>query len=232
MMLPFPRARVDRGEAGFTLIEVLVSLGLLAGTVAMIAASIASTRLATATVERLSKRSVVTAAQDYLRSAIMQTQTFSGNVLPTKRSLNFDGKATELNFITSYSPLAHVRGLYRVSVNLIASSDHPGLYDLIASQTLFRLADDDEAGEAATITTTATLFPGIETVNFAYFGEKDEAEGGDWLETWSQREGLPSLVRIEVVLSKGDDRQWPVLKVQLPSSEPVSIACPRGSRCS
>lgn len=208
-------ARID---SGFTLLEVLVCLALIAPIIAMIAAGITSTRLTIGAADRLNERSTVPMAQDYLRSALIQAQTFSSSRSATDQDLTLTGDESSLSFITAYSSQAQVKGLYRVSVSVVPSPKGVGLKNLIVNQSLFRPAIPG-AKEQPQATASATLISGIKNATFAYFGEASGFEGSGWLANWLQRDDFPSLVRIDVVFPKGDERQWPTLKAPLSSPE-------------
>lgn len=217
MNAPLLSTRPAQREAGFTLIEVLIALALLAIMVVIIAAAIRSSRFAMAAVERLGERSVAPLAQDYLRSALLQTQTFPKNNVSSDQGY-FSGDDSTLEFVTSYSVQRQVKGLYRVSVFLIPSQTVRGAHDLVVQESLFR-PERDGIKQSPTTTSEATLIAGIQRAVFSYFGEPNDKASSGWQDSWIGQDSLPSLVRIKVIFPKGDDRLWPTLTVPLASSE-------------
>ena len=70
------------------------------------------------------------------------------------------------------------------------------------------IAYDDPSLDPAALP-RAVLADDVGRLAFAYFGVGERGGEPDWLESWSGRESLPLLVRMEVELADGS--AWPVL---------------------
>jgi len=56
------------------------------------------------------------------------------------------------------------------------------------------------------------LLTGVDHVDFAYWMLPPHGGGGQWVGSWSDT-SLPGLVRVQIVVAKGDSRHWPVMIV-------------------
>ena len=218
-----PAAR-SAPDAGFTLVEMLVSLTLLAMAAALMATGLSSARGLWGKLEGTARRGEqVEAAQNLLRDRIQRlapvTRFDNG-----KPFADIDGASGEIAFTA-----------------LPVDADRP------APMRRFRLAltdgelvlesreDQAHATDAATDTDAAArrvLLGGVAELRIDYYGA--EAPGGapGWRESWSHEPAPPELVRIRLKFPDGDRRIWPALIVRPAAS--VDALCtvdPVTSRC-
>ena len=103
--------RVERerakGDAGFTLVEVVVALALLAMIMALLAESIRGARRVLALVERNTAANAVVAAQSYLRSALAQSVPAPNDGNSENQDLGFSGGPNSVRFTTTYAHTAN-----------------------------------------------------------------------------------------------------------------------------
>ncbi|MFA5949768.1 MAG: prepilin-type N-terminal cleavage/methylation domain-containing protein [Hyphomicrobium sp.] len=213
-------------DGGFTLIEMLVSLALLALITATLAQMVFSARRALSYVDRASSQAPVYAAQSYVRSALEQAAPVEPQAVGDQSRLGFSGDADRVTFTTSHAPLGVYQGLYRVGLG--AEPNDRGGYDLVAELELYR----PTAAQAETAPRrTAKLLSGVASVTFSYFQPNVQEGESHWRADWSQSGSLPSLVSLDVRFPRGDSRQWETLTVPLGGAITSAVACPPRVNC-
>lgn len=189
---------------GFTLIEVAVSLALIA----MIAAGLfASLRFGQRSHEKVVQHGnaawQVFAAQRLLRSLIEAAypqQSASTNMIPDH---GIEGRRVSIEISADAFLAMEGGGLNRFQITLERGTD--GTKSLVA-----RWWPQHLRGEAAArATMREVLIDNVQSVEWSYF----HAEPAAWAEEWQGREQLPSLIRLRLEFPKDDSRSWPELIV-------------------
>ena len=194
-------------ESGFTLVEMLIGIALLA----MLGTLIANgTRVATRAWNTAEQQSAATddmdAVQNLLRRSIAQARPAFASADPGDRTVAFAGEPDALTLVTAQpgsqdsGPWARERFhviRYRTSSGLVVNwqFDVPGAATLDGS------------------TNQALLLDHVSAIRFAYFGSSRAGETPTWQETWTSRNRLPSLVRVAIERDNPKLRPWPVLIV-------------------
>ena len=197
-------------DAGFTLVEMLVVIALLALIVVALGgglrfgARVWETTNFIATNEERTEfgaglvRELLSGAEPVMRGSYVE----------------FDGHRSMLSFETTALPAMESPGLAHVTL----SFDENGMLVVKLSS----------AREPA-IVRTALVPTGLRTPRFSYLDTSDGRE--TWLALWRDRDHLPSAVRID---QDSADREggWPLLIIQLPIAQvadcqfdPVSLNC-------
>ena len=183
-----------RKPAGFTLLELLVAVALLALLMTMLFSGL---RLGTHQIERRSARleraSRVALVQNFLRNQLGDARPLT--VAPSgDDAVVFDGRADELAFV-GVAPESAVRGgLQLFAVGL--AHEHGGAGELLLRARFYRDAAD---GFRRTV-----LLDQVESVTFAYFGSTAPNQPPRWHATWHDMTSLPTLVRLSVTFADGD----------------------------
>ncbi len=184
-------ARVN--EAGYTLLELLIVMGLLSVLSVLLLSGLNLGLRAWETGESsgVTVREIATAqarVRDFIRNAypaIVATD-------PANPHVAFEGDETSLSFIT-IDRAAQTAGRSRVTLAHRAGG--------FTAATAAELAQAPPAEEA--------LARNAAAVTFAYLAE----DGTAWTKTWRNKAKLPRLVRIDVSFVEGDRRRWPALVV-------------------
>lgn len=181
-------------KSGLTLLELLISIGLLALIMAGITSSMGLGL-------RLFDRSATTAALNDEIAARVRLRGFLGNALPPSQIAPFPtaltGTTSGFAFTTlKSSALAPNAAALRIQVN--TAND--------ITVDFKSLGDDGEE----TPLFTATLSVGLKNTETAYF-DATIAPAGSWLPNWSDETRLPSLVRIT---AEGGSPDWPAFVVR------------------
>jgi len=205
-----PHTPQPEGQAGFTLLELLVAITLLALVATM---AFSGFRLGTRAWEVADEyEHEVYLVQQMLRERI------SAAYFPSELNVGafdqgealFEGGPDHVSFIAPLPDLFGVAGLYRVTVEVTGSGDDR---TLVMSWRLWR-----PEGEARTRETVdaddgnrRVLLDGIEDATFAFFGPGEEfGARSSWQDEWQARMDLPFLVRIELEHAR---KEWPALVI-------------------
>lgn len=195
--------RKRAGEAGFSLVEVLVALVLL-GLLSM--ALFHSVRFGMTAWQRGGERSdqihISMLVQDLLRRLIGQAYPLVLEDGTGTGRVDFAGTATSLEFLAPVPVALASGGRARFKLSIERRGDQSDL--VLASRPELAAGD----GESSRKTLLATM----ETGEFAYFGATDQS-AAQWHERWSGGLSLPALVRVRVHFARSDPRLWPDLTI-------------------
>lgn len=212
------------GEAGFTLVELLVGLALFSLLATLLFNNMGfGLRAWQRGAGHAAQFERTLVAQDLLRRLI-------GNLYPmlvteggTQR-LDFEGGPQAVSFLSNAPVVAGGGGRFRYRIFVERQQDGT---DLIMSATPELAKPND-----STLTRRTVLLPGIEKVTFAYFGEDGSNRLLQWQDSWMQRVDLPSLMRIRIAFRAADAQPWPDLVIAPRITADVSCVYDPGTmRC-
>lgn len=198
-----------RAQRGFTLVEVLVALAVLALVVAFGFTGLRHAADAWAVLDRQGRHAAdLGAVQDVLRSLIAGAYPEAEPDGRGSYVVAFQGRGDALDFVARMPARTELPGFRRIT---LALDDGEGGRRLVLGW-----AGEPAQGEGAGST---VLVEGVRALRVRYFG--DDGSGRRWHEAWSGRKALPALVAMEMDLADG--RVWPRL-VAAPRIE-VDAAC-------
>jgi len=211
--------RSQDADAGFTLVELLVSLSLLSMMAVLLGAAVVPGRHALQRMEaRSDAEDGVVAAQDLLRDRI-------AHLMPVARQ-DRDNPVTEVvgapDAFNFYAPGPQSDGpaeLRRYTLTVTPAND---LVLVSASD----LALDPRPARRE------VLLRGVRALAVAYYGAASPASPPQWLDRWEAAPEPPRLVSIRVAFTADDHRVWPELLIRPMAS--VSTGCvlnPSTGRC-
>ncbi len=193
-------------SAGFTLLEVLVALALLAILSLTLVSLARTTADASAAMRaRFAETASSQTARSLLRDRIARALpvTFDG---PNARALAFAGDPRRLRLLAAEPPYGRRAGLMAWEFALEEVEAGTRIEVRAAPAAIL---GDPLAGLAESRWRPLATFPG--RLRFAYLGAPGDAEGGGWQPRWRDPGSLPRAVRIEA----GQARGWPPLIVPL-----------------
>lgn len=196
-----------RRQAGFTLMEVLAALALLAlllvGVYSGIRTATHSVRAGSAAVERLD---AVRSTQQFLRRELEQAMTEQLAANDKDEAIFFKGDAHTMSFV---APLPGYLGKLGPQAQTLRLVDNgKGGQRLEVS---FALLPPD--GKPLKSGAPQVLLEDVHTGSFHYRGLDPQGHPGAWRDDWPEGDRLPQLVRIDLALDGTVD--WPQLVVPL-----------------
>jgi prepilin-type N-terminal cleavage/methylation domain-containing protein len=173
--------------AGFTLLELIISIALFAIIVLIIAGAVnlgyrsfSSGEKKMNAVERL--RSSLTIIDAQIQSGVPLTLEDDG-----VKQYYFMGEQDSLKFSTNYSIWGGQRGY--VIVNYRVEADDRGKRTLFASEFKVGMESEKET----------KLLEGFDEITFDYFRQDATEEEGEWINQWVDEEMMPTRIRINLV---------------------------------
>jgi general secretion pathway protein J len=210
-----------RRDAGFSLVEMLVSLAVMGMAAWLLAAGVQRIGLGLNIANRLDDRRDATATAQFLlrqRLAVIEpvSDPQSGG-----RSLDFTGHAESVDFIARAPDRAAPDALQRYRLQRNPDGD----LVLLSLSTLD--AHVDPHNRSADGWTPLPLLSGTTRLAIRYLGQNPlvAEQHSVWQADWPHRDSLPMLVRISVEFAPGDQRNWPDLVVHPLAATPQP--CPR-----
>jgi len=173
--------------AGFTLLELIISITLVAIIVLIISVaanlgyrSFNAGEKKMNAVERL--RSSLTIIDAQIQSGVPLTLEDGG-----VKQYNFMGEQDSLKFSTNYSIWGGQRGY--VIVNYRVDTDDRGKRTLFASEYKVGMENQKET----------KLLEGFDEITFDYYKQDATEEEGEWITQWVDEEMMPTRIRINLV---------------------------------
>lgn len=195
--------RTRDGEGGFTLVEMLVSLALLATAAALMIGGFTASRGAWRRMQAREEAGETVASAETRLRAVLEQMVVRARFEQATPYVDLDGDAERFTF-ASAPPAGETPGPTR-----------PVQLSLTRSGELQLAPVDKETDE-----TSEVLLKGASALEIGYY---DGGAAGGWREAWDRRPAPPQLVRVRVAFPAGDRRVWPELIVRPAAT--VDVQC-------
>ena len=211
---------------GFTLIEMLVSLTLLALVGGMLGAGTWLTRRMALRVDsQAATNQTIVTAQTIVRDRV-ESLVPSARFDLERPTVDIVGEPSKMTFLAPALPVARPTTVERYRLLRTASGqvvlyEHPDLSNLV------HLRDDGEVGWTPTI-----LLTGVRHLAIDYYGSHTGDIEPRWHRDWIEQQLPPGLIRVRLDFARGDRRQWPDLIVRPAAT--INSACrldPYSGKC-
>ena len=200
-------ARTD-AQSGFTLIEVLVGLTLLAMLATLIATGTQiSGRAWNSAERRTTEIDDMDAVQGLIRRTIERAQPSFAAADPADMTIAFSGEPETLSLVTA-QPGTQGNGPWARERFFVARSGKTRAL-FMSWQVDAPAAVTDQSAPVS----EAMLLDRVRAVRFAYFGPPRTGEAPVWLQQWTDRDRLPDMVRVAVERDGANFAKWPELVV-------------------
>ena len=207
------RCRQD-AEAGFTLLELLIALTLLAVTASLLVSAVGSARQALNVLDRRVAHGSVPAVQSVLRRLLAEARPDPDAVGHPNPNRAFTGETDRLAFVSGFVPQGQYGGLWRYEIALDAGEGAARTGALVLTQWVVR---PESPAAGAPLRTTITN--GVDALRLRYFGAADKDDAPEWHDSWQHPSRPPRLVAVDVTFARTDGRQWTPLVVALPLAD-------------
>ncbi|GLQ48213.1 general secretion pathway protein GspJ [Dyella lipolytica] len=193
--------------AGFTLLEVLAALVLLAllllGVYSGVRSATHTVQAGTVKIEQLDE---VRSAQQFLRRELAQALAQPMSRDDSGNNIYFIGSGSEMRFVAPLPGYLGKMGPQLIRIKLI-----PGDKGERLEATLAVLPPDGSAPKP--LGDPQVLVDGISGGGFSYRGVNQQGQPTDWQSDWKDSNSMPNVVTIKLALENG--REWPLLSAPL-----------------
>jgi general secretion pathway protein J len=188
-------SRCSRGERGFTLLELLITLALLGLlTLALFGSLRFGTRVWAASESTTETAEDIRDAQGQLAGIVASAYPKLLTPDASHAAVDFAGEPQSLRLL---APDASQPGA--MAHTTIATREDPSGLALVVMR-------EPELAAAPARISTQVLLTGVRNFALGYFGREKDEDKPAWHDSWREQTRLPSLVRIRVVLA---DRRVP-----------------------
>jgi prepilin-type N-terminal cleavage/methylation domain-containing protein len=208
------RWRDPDAEAGFTLLELLIALTLLAVTASLLVSAIGSARQALKVLDRRVAHASVPAVQSVLHRLLVEARpdpNATGHADPDRA---FTGEPDRLGFVSSFVPQGQYGGLWRYEIALDGGEGAARSGGLLLTQQVVRPGSSATGAPLRTV-----MINGVDALRLRYFGAAGKDDAPQWQDSWPHPDRLPRLVAVDVTFARADGRQWTPLIVALPLAD-------------
>ena len=180
-------------EAGFTVIDMIVSLILLALMMALVPTALRLAQQGPVIAAELDRRAAVDAGISFVVQRLTEATPLFQRGDDGRLQIAFSGTQDSISFLAPVRFDANTNGLGQFSVQL-------GLQGLNLS---WRPWFPTQGGQAAPIVNLRdrVIVPAATSVSLRYFGQKGTSALPEWVTTWESLDALPDLVELTVAVS-------------------------------
>jgi prepilin-type N-terminal cleavage/methylation domain-containing protein len=188
-----PVTRASR-ESGFTLIEVLVTLALLALVLALAAEGVRYARSTWNAAAKLDQHSSSEMSETFLRARLAEAMPIYEQRKAGVMQILFQGTREAVSFVAPAPNGPAGAGLYRYTLEAVAAAaaQHSLIVKLAPHQGTLAEA------MAESLPDRHELVRNIKSVSFRYFGRSEIKAQPAWHSAWTRTDAMPSLVEIAV----------------------------------
>jgi general secretion pathway protein J len=205
---------MSRGEGGFTLIELVVAMALLAVMLLLLYSglnfSVRSWDAADVNGKRTADRRI---GENFLRRELSELFPMRW-IEPTALKFAFEGERDHLRFVSSRPAGLAQGGLSLVGLEVQDEGGGSRKRNLVMRRAM---PDDEQKSFAPLDKAEATvMISGVESVRFEYFGAENDFTPPQWSDTWKPANRIPEAIRMHVV---ADDGPLPDMSVRISLGE-------------
>jgi general secretion pathway protein J len=197
------RVRRSRAQDGFTLIEVLVSLVLLALVLALLSGAVRFARGTWDAAARLDREAGYDVAGNFLRAHLAEAMPLFEQTEGGAVRVAFDGSSEALSFVAPTQNGPAGAGLYRFALQAgSGGSPDTSSRALMVKVTPYQPKAREQPAENPS--EAHVLVENIKALAIRYFGRGQLRAAPAWHEAWPRKDALPDLIELTVTRRDGD----------------------------
>jgi general secretion pathway protein J len=190
-------------QYGFTLVEMLIAIALF---LLLVSLGYGALRTGIRSMEAADNR--IDEINGLRISWKILNRSLNDAVSTSKgHGLIFSGNSQSVEFISNMPAYLGFGGYYMIRLSIEETDDSKQLLFSRVPLVLFEDWNDE------THLQQAVLVDGIRNINISYYGKLPNTDEKEWQHTWTDRKGLPLLVKINIV--RKDGTVWPELTAKL-----------------
>ena len=200
------RLRVSSTQAGFTLLELLISITLLGMLLVLLFGGLRlGIRSWDAVQRQVDNLNSVRSLENFLRREMEQIHPYRWKSTPNP-VLAFVGAPDRVQFVAPLAARIGGGGLHAISLELEQTSDTRRIVwrsQPIGSET----RDFSSLSQVTGMVFASSELDVVENIGLSYFGPEKEGQSPQWWDRWEGRPSLPLLIRVRVRFRDGSE--WP-----------------------
>ena len=195
-------------NTGFTLLEVMLAMTLLSIMVVLLFSSLKvgaeSWNKGESKIAEVNEKAVV---YQFFKRHLPSIRPLWDDFSEDERSYSFKGELDTFQFVSVFPVSAARKGLQLFQV--VSDKDKSGKGVIKVIVTPFYPTIEEQQWEPEEV----VLLENVEKFEVSYFGKEDSDSEAVWLESWQEKESLPALLKIKIVLE--DHSYWPEMTFAL-----------------
>ena len=197
----FPSSSTARNDCGFTLLELLVSLVLIALLMIAMPAALHMAKRTQTTANQLDRQANIEAAASFIEQRLAETTSIYDRGDDGLLHVIFRGGPSLVAFVApvTFAPLQS--GLARLQFEI--GTDTDGRSGVIMKWNAWRPPAIGDPAQPPPVTQSRMMVPDATQFQLRYFGAASASQNPDWTETWTRMDRIPDL--IEFRISNGAD---------------------------
>jgi general secretion pathway protein J len=199
---------------GFTLVEVLVTLGLLALVLGLLSGALRFAQNTWDAAARLDSQASAATAESFLRARLGEAMPLYDQTTTGLVRLAFEGTGDTLGFVAPAANGPSGAGLYHHTLDVMPGAGPDGSHALRLKLVTYHARQGDPAG-AATAQDEHVLMGHVRSLRLRYFGPGALRAKPAWHAAWTRTDALPSLVEMTIALSDGGDATRLIVELRL-----------------
>ncbi len=192
---------IERSDAGFTLLELLVSLVLIALLMVAMPAALQLAKRTQSTATKLDRQATTQAAASFIEQRIAEATAIYDRGDDGRLHVIFRGEPNLLAFIAPVTFATAQSGLARLQFEI--GTDPDGRSGLIMTWSAWRPPAIGDRSNTQPVAQSRTIFPAATQFELRYFGAASATQKPEWTPTWTRIDKIPEL--IEFRISNGAD---------------------------
>lgn len=200
-------------DAGFSLVEMLVALALLALIAVVIISAIQSASQSIRRLDQDGPQQALLAARQFFTQLFASARPVQWPLTVEGQERQLLGAADSVAFVSDHAPTGQYQGVYETRIWLHQAQDKASGGNLVIEQRLYRRAADSGKLEFVQAD-PQILIANIASMKFQYL-ESNATEAAVWKDHWAQANSLPRMIRIDIQFPKTDPRTWEPLYLEL-----------------